>query len=132
MLGAPDLTDKSWIYGGDPQSIFTTVWGGRQGHMPTWEGRLSRSIARSSPSISSICGPRAMSAGAPHRMRPQAADLARGRLGHRARRGANGHLVYVAVTSQPDCVAHVRQGEGNGGAAFQRRQSSCSPLESAR
>ena len=27
---------------------------------------------------------------------------------------ANGHLVYVAMTSQPDCVAHVRQGEGNG------------------
>jgi cytochrome c oxidase cbb3-type subunit 3 len=40
-LGAPDLTDKVWIYGGDPQSIFTTVWGGRQGHMPTWENRLS-------------------------------------------------------------------------------------------
>ena len=40
-VGAPNLTDASWIYGGDPQSIFTTVWGGRQGHMPTWEGRLS-------------------------------------------------------------------------------------------
>ena len=26
--------------------------------------------------------------------------------------GANAHLVYVAMTSQPDCVAHVRQGEG--------------------
>jgi len=40
-LGAPDLTDKTWIYGGDAQAIFTTVWGGRQGHMPTWEHRLS-------------------------------------------------------------------------------------------
>ncbi|HWM82225.1 MAG TPA: cytochrome-c oxidase, cbb3-type subunit III [Pseudolabrys sp.] len=40
-LGAPDLTDKNWIYGGDAQSIFTSVWGGRQGHMPTWEHRLS-------------------------------------------------------------------------------------------
>jgi len=40
-MGAPDLTDNIWIYGGDPQSIFTTVWGGRQGHMPTWENRLS-------------------------------------------------------------------------------------------
>jgi len=39
-LGAPDLTDPHWIYGGDPQSLFTTVWSGRQGHMPTWEGRL--------------------------------------------------------------------------------------------
>ena len=25
---------------------------------------------------------------------------------------ANMHLVYVAVVSQPDCVAHVRGGEG--------------------
>ena len=40
-LGAPNLTDQFWIYGGDPQSIYTTVWGGRQGHMPTWEARLS-------------------------------------------------------------------------------------------
>lgn len=40
-VGAPDLTDPTWIYGGDEQSIFTTVWNGRQGHMPTWENRLS-------------------------------------------------------------------------------------------
>ena len=25
--------------------------------------------------------------------------------------GANAHLLYVALTSQPDCVAHVRQGD---------------------
>lgn len=41
MIGAPDLTDEFWIYGGDRQSIFTTVNVGRQGHMPAWEGRLS-------------------------------------------------------------------------------------------
>jgi cytochrome c oxidase cbb3-type subunit 3 len=40
-LGAPNLTDKFWIYGGDLETIDTTVWGGRQGHMPTWESRLS-------------------------------------------------------------------------------------------
>ncbi|MBN8955438.1 MAG: cytochrome-c oxidase, cbb3-type subunit III [Rhizobiales bacterium] len=40
-VGAPNLTDAFWIYGGDAKSIFTTVWGGRQGHMPTWENRLS-------------------------------------------------------------------------------------------
>jgi cytochrome c oxidase cbb3-type subunit III len=40
-LGAPNLTDKFWIYGGDLETIDATVWGGRQGHMPTWEGRLS-------------------------------------------------------------------------------------------
>jgi cytochrome c oxidase cbb3-type subunit 3 len=40
-LGAPDLTDALWIYGSDPETLYATVWGGRQGHMPTWEARLS-------------------------------------------------------------------------------------------
>jgi len=39
-VGAPNLTDKAALYGGDWQSIYSTVWGGRQGHMPTWEARL--------------------------------------------------------------------------------------------
>jgi hypothetical protein len=42
--------------------------------------------------------------------------------------GANWHLVYVAVTSQPDCVAHVRTGAGDGArGSFSAAQSSCSP-----
>jgi cytochrome c oxidase cbb3-type subunit 3 len=40
-MGAPNLTDQFWIYGGDQASIAETLWGGRQGHMPTWENRLS-------------------------------------------------------------------------------------------
>lgn len=40
-VGAPDLTDSHWTYGGDQQSIYTTVYAGRQGHMPHWDGRLS-------------------------------------------------------------------------------------------
>lgn len=40
-LGAPDLTDANWLYGSDAYTVFTTVYGGRQGHMPHWEGRLS-------------------------------------------------------------------------------------------
>lgn len=40
-LGAPDLTDSHWIYGGSAQAVFSTIHGGRQGHMPHWEGRLS-------------------------------------------------------------------------------------------
>ena len=39
-LGAPDLTDSFWIYGGDEASLFQTVYGGRHGWMPSWEGRL--------------------------------------------------------------------------------------------
>jgi len=40
-MGAPDLTDASWIYDGSRQSIHTTIYAGRQGQMPSWEQRLS-------------------------------------------------------------------------------------------
>jgi hypothetical protein len=41
---------------------------------------------------------------------------------------ANVHLIYVATISQPDCVAHVRQGEGGlVHRPFSAAQSSCSP-----
>lgn len=40
-IGAPNLTDNFWIYGGDRQTVFNTIYNGRQGHMPTWEARLS-------------------------------------------------------------------------------------------
>lgn len=40
-VGAPNLTDEHWIYGGDTQSIYTSVYSGRQGHMPNWGNRLS-------------------------------------------------------------------------------------------
>ncbi|MEQ1953346.1 cytochrome-c oxidase, cbb3-type subunit III [Mesorhizobium sp. CN2-181] len=40
-FGAPDLTDSHWIYGGDLQTIYSTVYGGRQGHMPNWGVRLT-------------------------------------------------------------------------------------------
>lgn len=40
-LGAPDLTDGHWIYGGDTRSIYSSVYSGRQGHMPHWNDRLT-------------------------------------------------------------------------------------------
>jgi hypothetical protein len=42
--------------------------------------------------------------------------------------GANWHLIYVAVTSQPDCVVHVRPGAGDGSRGlFSAAKSDCSP-----
>lgn len=38
---------------------------------------------------------------------------------------ANGHLVYVAATSQPDCVAHARVGEA--GKTAPAARSACTP-----
>lgn len=40
-VGAPDLTDAAWIYGGDAASVTASIHAGRQGHMPHWEGRMS-------------------------------------------------------------------------------------------
>ena len=41
---------------------------------------------------------------------------------------ANVHLVYVAVTSQPDCVTHLRAGERAAQPGqFRAAQSACSP-----
>jgi len=41
---------------------------------------------------------------------------------------ANSHLVYMAFVSQPDCVAHVRQGEGSAkDGRFSAARSSCTP-----
>lgn len=39
--GAPNLTDGFWTYGGDRASIRHSVYQGRAGTMPSWEGRLS-------------------------------------------------------------------------------------------
>lgn len=38
--GALNLTDSYWLYGGDAQSILTTLIDGRQGQMPSWASRL--------------------------------------------------------------------------------------------
>ncbi len=35
-LGAPDLTDDDWLYGGDGKAITTTIHDGRNGVMPAW------------------------------------------------------------------------------------------------
>jgi cytochrome c oxidase cbb3-type subunit 3 len=39
-LGAPNLTDGIWLYGGDRDTIVQTIAGGRAGVMPAWIGRL--------------------------------------------------------------------------------------------
>ena len=42
--------------------------------------------------------------------------------------GANLHLVYVAVTSQPACVEHLRPGESNAQpGSFTAAESACPP-----
>ena len=40
LLGAPDLTDQTWLYGGDAATIKQTVMNGRNGQMPAWGDKL--------------------------------------------------------------------------------------------
>jgi cytochrome c oxidase cbb3-type subunit III len=37
VLGAPDLTNDIWLYGGDPDQIAFTIRHGREGQMPAFE-----------------------------------------------------------------------------------------------
>jgi cytochrome c oxidase cbb3-type subunit 3 len=39
-LGAPNLTDKIWLYGSEEATIIETITNGRAGVMPAWSGRL--------------------------------------------------------------------------------------------
>ncbi|MFZ5749237.1 MAG: cytochrome-c oxidase, cbb3-type subunit III [Pseudomonadota bacterium] len=39
-MGAPNLTDPIWLYGGDRATLTETVTNARQGVMPAWSGRL--------------------------------------------------------------------------------------------
>jgi cytochrome c oxidase cbb3-type subunit 3 len=45
-VGAPNLTDGVWLYGGDFSSIANSVRNGRHGVMPSWRNRLGEDQAR--------------------------------------------------------------------------------------
>jgi cytochrome c oxidase cbb3-type subunit III len=45
-VGAPNLTDKIWLYGSDEQTIIETITNGRGGVMPAWVGRLDPSTIK--------------------------------------------------------------------------------------
>ncbi|MGI9522534.1 MAG: cytochrome-c oxidase, cbb3-type subunit III [Hyphomicrobiaceae bacterium] len=46
-LGAPNLTDKTWLYGDDKNAILTSIRTGRGGKMPNWDDRLDPVILKS-------------------------------------------------------------------------------------
>jgi len=45
-LGAPNLTDSIWLYGGTPEAVKETIRNGRNGNMPAWRNRLGEIDAR--------------------------------------------------------------------------------------
>lgn len=45
-VGAPNLTDEIWLYGGDHDTLYETVFNARAGLMPTWSERLDDNTIR--------------------------------------------------------------------------------------
>lgn len=45
-LGAPNLTDGAWLYGGDFTSVLESIRDGRGGEMPAWRERLDEGEVR--------------------------------------------------------------------------------------
>jgi len=45
-LGAPNLTDAIWLYGGDKAAVVATITSSRSGMMPAWTGRLDETTIK--------------------------------------------------------------------------------------
>ena len=45
-MGAPDLTDGIWLYGGDRDSVYRSIFYARNGSMPAWSGRLDEATIK--------------------------------------------------------------------------------------
>jgi cytochrome c oxidase cbb3-type subunit 3 len=45
-LGAPNLADGIWLYGGDRNSIYRSIFYARNGSMPAWSGRLDEATLK--------------------------------------------------------------------------------------
>jgi cytochrome c oxidase cbb3-type subunit 3 len=45
-VGAPNLTDKIWLYGPEKETIMQGIQNGRGGTMPAWQGRLSEPVLK--------------------------------------------------------------------------------------
>lgn len=45
-LGAPNLTDAEWVFGGEPRDIRQSIYSARNAHMPAWQDRLDDATIR--------------------------------------------------------------------------------------
>ncbi|MGO8737856.1 cytochrome-c oxidase, cbb3-type subunit III [Rhodoblastus sp.] len=46
-MGAPNLTTRIWLYGGDKADLIQTITYGRTGHMPAWGSKLDPATIKS-------------------------------------------------------------------------------------
>lgn len=45
-FGAPNLTDKIWLYGGNRSAVYKTIYSARAGMMPAWDKRLDENTLK--------------------------------------------------------------------------------------
>ena len=45
-LGAPNLADGIWLYGGDRDAVYRSIFYARNGNMPAWSGRLDEATIK--------------------------------------------------------------------------------------
>ncbi|MFA5988137.1 MAG: cytochrome-c oxidase, cbb3-type subunit III [Sphingomonas sp.] len=76
QVGAPNLTDGIWLYGGDRTSLAQTISNARYGIMPAWTGRLDPvTIKMLAAYVHSLGGGEAAPSAAPQAPAPQAANV---------------------------------------------------------
>ena len=44
--GTPAFTDTDWLWGGDPATVYTSIYDGRHGVCPAWIGKLRPAVIR--------------------------------------------------------------------------------------
>lgn len=56
LLGAPNLTDHDWLYGGDGKTILTSIQNGRAGVMPPWASLGEQNVKNLAQYVLSLSG----------------------------------------------------------------------------
>ncbi|MBW7930984.1 MAG: cytochrome-c oxidase, cbb3-type subunit III [Gammaproteobacteria bacterium] len=56
LLGAPDLMDKDWLYGGAGEAIMASIVNGRSGTMPPWESLGDAAVKNLAQYVLSLSG----------------------------------------------------------------------------
>jgi cytochrome c oxidase cbb3-type subunit 3 len=56
QLGAPNLTDADWLYGGTDEAILTSIRDGRNGVMPAWESLGEQTVNQLTAYVLTLSG----------------------------------------------------------------------------
>ena len=127
-LGAPNLTDRFWIYGGDARVGLHDGVGWPPGPYAQLGGKTLSARSQDSCALSDRSPRGGTMNGVAATKHVKAKAVLAIVAGLLLLLIANSHLVYMAITSQPECVAHVHRGQGAPmEGRFSAASSSCTP-----